>query len=465
MTNSVCSLPPRLMVSAPASGSGKTVFTCALIRALQRRSLSVAAFKCGPDYIDQLFHARTSRAAAGNLDGFYSSDAQIRALLARGAERRDVAVLEGAMGFYDGMAPGSDAASAYHVARATHTPVVLVVPARGASLTLAATIQGICRFREDAGVAAVVLSRVGEGAYRYAKGAIERECGVPVVGFVPQHDAFSLESRHLGLVGADEVEGLQDRLDAMADIVQDAVDVGALLDIARSAPRPDVAPFVVERMLDVPLRMAVAFDEAFCFYYEENLRVLRDLGVEVVEFSPLRDRALPAGACGLMLGGGYPELHAERLSANAPMRDAVARAVLSGMPVVAECGGYLYLNERIADKGGACWPMVGALPGGSSRQPSRGRFGYIELECPPGGLYGDKALTLRGHEFHRWQADAEAGDCRASKPGRDRSWSCMSYGATLAAGFPHVYYPSNIDAARSLVRAMRRFKESGGDAS
>lgn len=464
MTGSPCALPPRLMVSAPASGSGKTVFTCALIRALQRRSLSVAAFKCGPDYIDQLFHARTSFAAAGNLDGFFSSDAQLRALLARGAARRDVAVLEGAMGFYDGMAPGVDAASAYHVARATRTPVVLVVPARGASLTLAAIIQGLCRFREDAGVAAVVLSRVGEGAYRYAKDAIERECGVPVVGYVPQDDAFSLQSRHLGLVGADEVEGLQRRLDAMADIAQGTVDIDALLDIARAAPRPRVEPFAVERMLDAPLRMAVARDEAFCFYYEENLRALRDLGVELVEFSPLRDRALPAGVCCLMLGGGYPELHAARLSANAAMRDAVARAVGSGMPVVAECGGYLYLNEWIADEEGVRWPMAGVLPGGSSRQPSRGRFGYIELECPAGGLYGEGAAALRGHEFHRWQADTEASDCRASKPGRDRSWGCMSYGATLAAGFPHVYYPSNIDAARNLVRAMQRFEENGGEA-
>lgn len=464
MTDSECALPPRLMVSAPASGSGKTVFTCALIRVLQRRSLSVAAFKCGPDYIDQLFHARTSLAAAGNLDGFYSSRAQLRALLARGAAQRDVAVVEGAMGFYDGMAPGSDAASAYRVALATETPVVLVVPARGASLTLAATIRGICRFREDAGVAAVVLSRVGEGAYRYARDAIERECGVPVVGYVPQDDAFSLESRHLGLVGADEVEDLQRRLDAMADIVQATVDVDALLDIARAASRPRVAPFATERMLAAPLRMAVAFDEAFCFYYEENLRVLRDLGVELVEFSPLRDRALPAGACGLMLGGGYPELHAARLSANVSMRDAVASAVGSGMPVVAECGGYLYLNDWIADEEGERWPMAGALPGGSSRQPPCGRFGYIELECPAGGLYGEGGAALRGHEFHRWQADAEAGDCRASKPGRDRSWVCMSYGATLAAGFPHVYYPSNIDAARSLVRAMQRFEENGGEA-
>lgn len=464
MMDTAPALPSRLLVSAPASGSGKTVFTCALIRTLQRRSLSVTAFKCGPDYIDQLFHSRTSRAAAGNLDGFYSSDAQMRALLARGARDADVAVLEGAMGFYDGMAPGSDRASAYHVARATETPVVLVVPARGASLTLAATVQGICRFREDSGVAAVVLACVGEGAYRYAATAIERECGVPVVGYVPQDDAFALESRHLGLVGADEVEGLQRRLDAMADILQRTVDVDALLDIARRASRPRVEPFFVERLLDGSLRIAVARDEAFCFYYEENLRVLRDLGVETVEFSPLRDRALPAGARGLMLGGGYPELHAKQLSGNAPMREAVARAVRSGMPVVAECGGYLYLNEWIEDDDGERWPMVGALAGGSSRQPSRGRFGYIELECPGGGLYGEGRVGLRGHEFHRWQADAEAGDCRAAKPGRDRSWPCMSYGPSLAAGFPHVYYPSNIDAARSLARAMRRYDENGGDA-
>ncbi|OUP09238.1 cobyrinic acid a,c-diamide synthase [Collinsella sp. An2] len=450
------------MVSAPSSASGKTVFTCALIRLLERSGLRPAAFKCGPDYIDQRFHRRVSGVAAGNLDAFFSSAADLRALLARGAAGSDIAVIEGAMGFYDGMAPGTTDASAYDVARLTDTPVVLVVSARGASLSLAALVDGFARFRSDACVRGVVLNGCSEAAYRYAAGAIEDETGVPVLGYLPQDDRFQLESRHLGLVGADEVEDLRGRVDAMADVLEETLDVKRLVDVARSAAPVTAAPYRTERLPYEGLRCAVADDEAFCFRYAENLRMLEDLGVELVSFSPLRDEKLPAGVTGLYLAGGYPELHAQELSDNEGMRAAVRAAVKAGMPTVAECGGYLYLLESLDDDRGTSWPMAGVLPGGAYRGRGFGHFGYIELTMACAGPYGPAGTVLRGHEFHYWRAEREGDSAWAAKPRRNRGWACMDVTPTLAAGFPHVYYPSNPDAARAFVRAQARYREEGG---
>ena len=293
---------PRFMVAAPSSGSGKTVVTCALLRALARRGLACAAFKCGPDYIDPLFHRRVVGARSGNLDGFFTDAPTLRALLARGAAGADVAVLEGAMGFYDGMAPGVADASSYQVACDTETPVVLVVNGRGASLSLAAVIRGIAEFLPCANVRGVVLNKTSAAACAYAKPAIEKHTGVAVLGNIPADDAFSLESRHLGLVTADEVEQLSARIDKMAELVEKSVDVDCLLEIAATAPDIREDPYRLEPIAGARPIVAVARDEAFSFYYEENLRALEDLGCELAFFSPLCDSELPRGTSALYLG-------------------------------------------------------------------------------------------------------------------------------------------------------------------
>lgn len=454
-------LPPRVMVSAPASGSGKTVATCAIVRLLQRAGMMPAAFKCGPDFIDQLFHREVTGTAAGNLDAFFSDVHALRALMARGAAGKDIAVVEGAMGFYDGMAPGTTDGSAYDVARATGTPVVLVVPARGASTSLAATVQGFCRFRPDANVRGVILNGCSAHACAYATEAIERECGVAVLGYVPRDDAFALESRHLGLVTADEVSGLRARLDAMADILADTLDLERLVGIARAAQPISVEPYRTAPERAAAPRIAVTRDEACCFWYAENLRMLQDLGAELVPFSPLHDAALPAGIDGVYLCGGYPELHARQLAENRALREQIRDALADGMPCVAECGGFLYLLEHLEDEAGVSWPMVGALAGSSRRGRGLEHFGYIELTVDRDGIYGSAGTVLRGHEFHYWRADEEGSDATARKPRRDRSWPCLVHMPSLAAGFPHVYYPSNPDAARAFVRACEQYGKQG----
>ena len=417
------------MVAAPSSGSGKTVVTCALLRTLARRGLACAAFKCGPDYIDPLFHRRVVGARSGNLDGFFTDAPTLRALLARGAAGADVAVLEGVMGFYDGMAPGVADASSYQVARDTETPVVLVVNGRGASLSLAAVIRGIAEFLPCANVRGVVLNKTSAAACSYAKPAIEKHTGVAVLGNIPADEAFSLESRHLGLVTADEVKQLSARIDKMAELVEKSVDVDRLLEIAATAPDIREEPYRLEPTAGARPIVAVARDEAFSFYYEENLRALEDLGCELAFFSPL------------------------------PMREAVRRAVESGMPTVAECGGFLYLQREIADSEGQRWPVAGALEGSSENGGRLSHFGYVELTSQRDGLYGPRGTRIRAHEFHYWQSTCPGGDFWAQKPRRDKGWPCMTTTPSLAAGFPHVYYPANPDVARAFASAAASFAE------
>lgn len=450
---------PRFMVAAPSSGSGKTVVTCALLRALARRGLACAAFKCGPDYIDPLFHRRVVGARSGNLDGFFTDAPTLRALLARGAAGADVAVLEGVMGFYDGLAPGVADASSYQVARDTETPVVLVVNGRGASLSLAAVIRGIAEFLPCANVRGVVLNKTSAAACAYAAPAIEKHTGVAVLGNIPADEAFSLESRHLGLVTADEVEQLSARIDKMAELVEKSVDVDRLLEIAATAPDIREEPYRLEPIAGARPIIVVARDEAFSFYYEENLRALEDLGCELAFFSPLCDSELPRGTSALYLGGGYPELHARQLSENAPMREAVRRAVESGMPTVAECGGFLYLQREIADSEGRRWPVAGALEGASENGGRLSHFGYVDLTSQRDGLYGPRGTRIRAHEFHYWQSTCPGGDFWAQKPRRDKGWPCMTTTPSLVAGFPHVYYPANPDVARAFASAAASFAE------
>ena len=410
---------PRFMVAAPSSGSGKTVVTCALLRALARRGLACAAFKCGPDYIDPLFHRRVVGARSGNLDGFFTYAPTLRALLARGAAGADVAVLEGVMGFYDGMAPGVADASSYQVARDTETPVVLVVNGRGASLSLAAVIRGIAEFLPCANVRGVVLNKTSAAACAYAAPAIEKHTGVAVLGNIPADEAFSLESRHLGLVTADEVKQLSARIDKMAELVEKSVDVDRLLEIAATAPDIREEPYRLEPIAGARPIVAVARDEAFSFYYEENLRALEDLGCELVFFSPLCDSELPRGTSALYLGGGYPELHARQLSENAPMREAVRRAVESGMPPNAV--GFCTCSAKS--------PIVRG-DAGLLRAPLRAQARTGE-GCPISGTWSSlpNATGSTGRAAH---ASARTSSTTGSPPARAATSGRRSPGATGA---------------------------------
>lgn len=447
---------PRILLCAPASGSGKTTVTCALLQALTDRGARPASFKCGPDYIDPMFHSRIIGAPAHNLDLFFLGREGCRRLLARGGRDRGVAVVEGVMGYYDGVAMSSDA-SAWDLARATDTPAVLVADGRGCARSLAALVKGFLTLEEDSRIRGVILNQVSPMLYPRLKETVEQETGVRVYGFLPRLADCALESRHLGLVTADEVAGLRAKTARLARQAEETVDLDGLLELAASAPEledpgPPPAPAAGRP------RIAVARDRAFCFYYADALELLEELGAELAEFSPLEDRALPEGASGLYLGGGYPELYAQRLSENREMLRSVREAVSGGMPTVAECGGFLYLHDTLEGEDGVSRPMAGVIPAHGFRTSRLGRFGYVTLRAETGGLLLEAGEELPAHEFHYWDSRRPGEAFLARKPRSDRRWSCGWHSASLYAGFPHFHLWARPEAARRWVEACAAYQ-------
>lgn len=448
---------PRLLVTAPASGGGKTTVTLGLLYALRDRGLVPASFKCGPDFIDPLFHREVVGVNGYNLDLFFTPPSVVRGLLLRGAAGADVAVLEGVMGYYDGIGDDGDASS-WAVAAATDTPAVLVVNARGASLSLAALVNGFRDFRPDGRVKGVILNRCSHTYCEKITPVLERETGLRVFGSLPDAPAFEVPSRHLGLVTPEGVDGLRCTLASLGKALAETVDVDGLLELAASAPPlqgewPTVRPVIRERV-----RLAVTRDRAFCFYYRENLELLEECGADAVFFSPLRDERLPDGVAGVYMGGGYPELYAAELAANVRMRESVAAAVRRGMPTLAECGGFLYLQESLSDKDGHAHTMVGALPGSGSHAGGLRRFGYIELAQTVDTLLGPAGTTIKGHEFHYWDSSDCGSACVATKP-TGGGWACVQASGSLFAGFPHLYFPSNPSCTAAFVQAAAAWRE------
>ncbi|MBQ9005802.1 MAG: cobyrinate a,c-diamide synthase [Atopobiaceae bacterium] len=455
---------PRILVAGTSSGCGKTTLACGLMRLLSRRGLRLQACKSGPDYLDPTFHARVLGVASRSLDLFLEGEELVRETLATGSEDVDLTVIEGAMGYYDGIAMGSDASS-WDLARLTQTPVLLVVDAQGRALSTAAEVKGFLGFRDPSQIVGVILNRVSASYFPSLKRMVEREAGVPVLGYLPRIEGARLESRHLGLVDAAEVMDLQEKVDLVADALEQSLDVDAVLRLAAEAPAISYDP----RTLPAPSPsfpvIAVARDEAFSFYYQDSLELLRRLGARLEFFSPLRDSHLPKGASGLYLGGGYPELHAQELSANKPLLAEVAEAVSRGMPTIAECGGFLYLHEELEDDEGRSWPMVGALSGKAVKGVRLGRFGYVTLTAASDGLLADKGESLRAHEYHYWQTERDDQGFCARKPQSHVEWACGVESKTLYAGFPHINLYGAPQAARRFVDACAAFGTDGGSAA
>lgn len=446
---------PRLMIAAPTSGAGKTTVTCALLAALAAQGRRVRAFKAGPDYIDPMFHREVVGVPSSNLDLFLLGEATCRTLLAGHSADAEISVIESAMGYYDGIA-ASDAASGYTLAKATGTPVVLVIDARKAALSLAAVVQGLAAFRRDANIRGVILNFASEALHALVAPAIARETGIPVLGYLPSMPDCALGSRHLGLVTADEVQGLRGILKRLAGQLAETVDLTAVMAIAAAAEPLVYATAPVS--LDFEgVSIAVARDRAFCFVYQDALDLLERMGARLVSFSPMADTALPAGVQGLYLPGGYPELHAAQLAANAPMRRSVHAALTRGLPCIAECGGFLYLHETLEDADGMPHPMVGFLHAKAFKTPRLRRFGYATLTARRDTLLLPEGHSIPGHEFHHWDSDQPGDALLAAKPQRDVSWRCGVCTDTLFASFPHLHLCAD---PRMATRFLTQCKEA-----
>ena len=437
---------PRILFAGSGSGCGKTTICCALLRAFLRRGFHPGAFKCGPDYIDPMFHRHIVGNGA-NLDPFFFSENQLNCLLAKHGTGREINLIEGVMGYYDGLGM-TDRYSTYSVASETCSPVVLIVNAKGAARSLLALIDGFARFREHSGIRGVLFNNCSPSLYPLLAEAVREQFGAGVVplGCLPPMPDCALESRHLGLVTAGEVEALDAKLDALADAAEHFIDLDAILALAGSAP-PVVftPPESVERRETV--RIAVARDRAFCFYYEDSLDLLSELGADLVAFSPMADAALPEGIDGLYLGGGYPELYTAQLSGNRSMRACVKSALERGVPCIAECGGFMYLTEKVAGR-----PMVGFLKGDCADAGRLTRFGYVTLTAKRDNLLCRAGESIPAHEFHRWDCTAP-GDAFAAEKPNGRRWDCAVATQRLYAGFPHFHFLANPMFAENFYTA------------
>ena len=442
----------RLLLSAPASGSGKTVMTCALLSALRHRGLAPVGFKCGPDYLDPMLYAAACGIPGRTLDAFFMEPNCLRLWFARGCQNHGAAVCEGAMGYYDGLGGVSDACSTYAIARTLDLPVVLVLSVRGAALTLAAQIRGLASFRRDSHVAAVLLSGGTPELQRTLAPVLEREGGIPVLGGLPTLSQGELPSRHLGL--ASDVPHLSERFHALGTALEHHADLDRLAALCEGPP-PD-PPRLPQKPPAV--RIAVAQDAAFSFLYPETVDALRDAGGEIVWFSPLRDASLPGMIGGLYLPGGYPELYAAALAENIPLRRSIAAAVREELPTVAEGGGFLYLSASLQDSSGASYPMAGVLPGQGFPAGKLVRFGYTSLEAEADSLLFRRGESVPAQEFHHWDSTHPGEDLRAVKPLTGRSWPCAYGSPTLYAGFPQLSFAGRPVLAERFVEAAASYR-------
>ena len=442
----------QLVATAPQSGSGKTTEVCALLGAMAARGLTPCAFKAGPDYIDPMFHRAVLGVESHNLDLFFSAPETVRSLYARHAAGHGAAVVEGAMGYYDGLGGVSDTASAWHLADTLDLPALLVVRPKGASLTLAATLRGLLAFRTPHHIAGILLNDCTENLYKMLRPMLERETGLPVVGYLPFLPGAAIESRHLGLKTAAEIADLQARLKLLADAAQSSID-WPLLQRLFDRPAPPAAP---PAAVPPRVRLAVARDAAFCFTYAETLEALQENGAELCFFSPLQDTALPPDIGGLYLPGGYPELYAAELAANAPMRAALKAAVENGLPTAAECGGFLYLGQTLEDADGTPHPMAGVLPGQGVKTGRLVRFGYATLTAQADSMLFAAGEQFPAHEFHHWDSTQNGTALTAAKA-NGRQWACGFANAHLYAGFPHLYW-AGTPLAQRFVAAAERYK-------
>ena len=453
------------MIASDSSNSGKTVVTTGLLQIFADRGYSVGALKCGPDYIDPMFHESVQGVRSGNIDLFLMGEEAAKRVT-DGFSDLDIVLFEGVMGFYDGVA-GTVRGSAYEIARLTDTPVILVIDPGAQGNTIAARVLGMKEYAPDNNIAGVILNRCSKSRYDFYKDILERENGLPVFGYLEKLADAEFESRHLGLASPEEIDGYREKLKKTASAMEETLDIDGITSVMTQGTVLCVRSVCPVNSRTVrnsdtenrPLcRIAVARDEAFSFYYRNSLEKLEKLGAELVCFSPMRDRGLPDGTDALYLGGGYPELHMDELSGNKAMRAQIKQAVDQGMPVIAECGGFLYLQDEIITAEGERFKGCGVFRGRAAACDRPVRFGYCVMKAKNNSVLFNKDEEIPAHEFHYWDTDGNGNDMMISKPGKDLSYEECFVNENLYAGFPHVCLDTYLPLAERFVKAAAKFR-------
>jgi cobyrinic acid a,c-diamide synthase len=435
-----------IVISSNSSGGGKTTVTLGIMKALMNRGYDVQGYKVGPDYIDPAFHSHVTVKPSRNLDLFLMGEEGVKASFTRGINdlgEKQLGVIEGVMGLYDGKGITSEFSTA-HVAKTLGLPVVLVISPKAQVATLCAEINGIVKF-EDINIVGVILNNISESYFNLLKCSIEANCNIEVFGYLPKDERLNLKSRHLGLVQSGEIEDLDYKISICSELVEENVDLDGLIKcFERSNGYED--KFHVDNQ---GMKIAVAMDNSFSFYYRENLELLEELG-EVIYFSPLRDSKLPEDIDFLYIGGGYPEVFAKELSSNKSMLLSIKNALQNGLRCYAECGGLMYLSEDI---GGVS--TVGFFNGGSYMTNKLQNFGYAELTAQEGCKTRDNDLKINCHEFHKsyvkLNEEKKFTLTKNMYNGNIKNWSCGYIKNNTKALYAHVHFFGNMEFFKSVI--------------
>lgn len=442
---------PRVMLVSTGSDSGKTTITCALLKALKNKGLRPASFKCGPDYIDPMFHSKVIDTKSRNLDMYMCGEDVVKYLFAENSKDVDISVIEGVMGLYDGLGM-NDCYSSNHLAKVTSTPEILIVNAKGMSLSLLAQISGYLNFRPN-NIKGIIINKISKEMYFMFKEQIESQLGIKVYGFMPVVTEATFARRHLGLVTAEEISDIKNKLDVLAKTCEKTIDIDAILQLAKENSEYSYEDINIEKDIEKEeVVIAIAKDRAFCFYYEDNFALLKQLNARLVFFSPLLDERLPENIDGLILGGGYPEEYAYDLSKNISMKkDLYKHIVEKKLPVIAECGGFMYLSNSITDMVGKKYEMVGVIDTDCLMENKLSRFGYINLTAKENNMLCKQNQSIKAHEFH-YSDSTFNGNSFVAKKESGKSWDCIHTKENIFAGYPHVHLWGNIEFARNFIK-------------
>jgi len=447
----------RIMIAGTGSGCGKTTVACALLAAFKSMGKNVVSFKCGPDYIDPMFHKKAMFTHSYNLDVFLMGEENVRYLLWHHGKNTDLCIIEGVMGLYDGMGNGSYASSDY-ISETTETPIVLVVNPKGKSRSICAEIYGYLNYQKN-NIASVILNNTSEAMYCFYKDMIEETLPVEVVGFMPDLPGARIESRQLGLIPANEIEDIQKKIDILAENAAKYIDLEKLLSIAKKAKPVVIKDDCLKNIApEGSPTIYIANDEAFCFFYEDNHELLAAFGAKLRFFSPLHDAEVPEDADGVVLWGGYPDLWEKQLADNISMKESIKSKIEYGMPVYAECGGFVYLQEFLTDARGETYKMAGAIKGQTKMSSRLQNFGYAELTAKHDNMLCRKGEKINAHSF-RYVCSTNEGDAFAAvKKGSGDSYDCIVAEDNIFAGYLYIHFWGNREFAKRFVMACEKYK-------
>jgi cobyrinic acid a,c-diamide synthase len=452
----------RLVIAGTGSGVGKTTLTIGIMSALKKKGYNVQGFKCGPDYIDPTYHTAVTGRASRNLDSWMLDHELVKEIMIRGSEGADISIIEGVMGFYDGKDPSNNTGTTAEISLITKSPVVLVVNCASMARSAAAIVKGFQAFLEEANISAVIVNRVGsEGHYKLVKTAIEKECGIPVIGYLKRDKELTIPERHLGLVPSVERGDLDSFFEALGDLMMETVDIDRLYGIAE-APSLEITKVQLGKSKEPTVTIAIARDAAFNFYYQENLEILQSFGAQLVEFSPLKGEVLPEEADGLYLGGGFPEEFAAELARHTVVKESIRTAIARGLPALAECGGFMYLTEAIETTDNQKHEMIGVVPGTVRMQKKLAALGYREISGEAGNPFLKGNVKAKGHEFHysTFHPGAEIQHAYQTKGMRGVKKEGYLKG-NLVAGYTHFHFGSCPEMAEDWIELCKELKVHG----